>query len=267
MLYMASSQGDIWMEFDMETDTWQLRTMNLPGMRFVHMAKDGEWVWLLPYQGDEIVLWNCVSGEESVIYAEENPNKERGLAPYLFALDVGDDVLVFPQCETDHVLVIPKEGSIAAVRCETGSPAEGLKREDTAAVRKEEPMAESFRGADTAVAHKEEPAAAVVGRQNGARPLPGKEQIRKVAQRIPCGPRDCPSEYRKKTSYGYEFVKRLESGLILAYEYYEGTFLLLDGKLNLIRRVPCRLDIETVRGQQYATWKNAQTRYGYSGRI
>ena len=54
MLYMASSKGDIWMEFDMDTDSWEVRHMNLPGKRFVGMVKDGDLVWLFPYCGEEV---------------------------------------------------------------------------------------------------------------------------------------------------------------------------------------------------------------------
>lgn len=273
MLYMASSQGDIWMEFDMETDTWQLKSMNLSGMRFVHMAKDGGWVWLLPYLGDEVVLWNCASGEGRVVYVAENPNRESRLAPYLFAVDLGEAVAAFPQRETDHVLVIPKEAGVETarrlmisreasaevIRWETEPAAGGLeiKEAGTGADHREERMAVSLK----------EAAKAVMEGQDSAAPLLGEGQIRKVTQGIPCGLRDCPSEYRKKLGCGYEFVKQLDSGLILTYEYYEGTFLLLDRKLNLLRRVPCRLDIEVVRRQQDVIWRNAQVRYGYTGRI
>lgn len=205
MLYLASSKRDIWMEFDMETDTWKLRPMNLPGQRFVHMVKDGEWVWLLPYVGDEIALWNCVSGEGRTVCRLENQNGEQGFSMYLFGLDLGDSIAAFPQRLTDHILIIPKSA--------------------------------------------------------------GRDAIKKISKGIPCSPQDCPSEYRKNFGCGYEMVKRLDNGLILAYEYYEGTFMLLDGKLNLIRRIPCRLPIETVRQQLDVSWKNAQVRSGYSGRI
>lgn len=214
MLYLASSKKDVWMEFDMEMDTWQLFPMNLPGQRFVHMVKDGEWVWLLPYFGDEIVLWNRTLRQGHTVYAAENPNREKGFAPYLLGLDLGDAVAAFPQAETDHILIIPKNIGKEALERRTDD-----------------------------------------------------DMTRHVSGGIPCGPRDCPSEYRKNTGCGYEFVKRLDSGRILAYEYYEGTFMLLDGQLNLIRRVPCRLDPETVRRQRDAVWENTQVRNGYLGRI
>ena len=51
MLYMASSKCDIWMEFDIDNDTWQIKSMNLPDRKVYDMVKKGEWVWLLPYCG------------------------------------------------------------------------------------------------------------------------------------------------------------------------------------------------------------------------
>lgn len=230
MLYMASSKGDIWMEFDMEEETWQLRSMNLPGKRFVHLVKDGDWVWLLPEEGDEIILWNCVSGEKHVVYSLENQNRERGVAPYLFSIDLGDSVAAFPQCETDHILLISKETVREAVRREAHSPGAS---------------GDTFK----------------------AGPLLGESEVRKLTSGIPCSPQDCPSEHRRKAGCGYEIVKCLESGRILAYEYYEGSFLLLDRELNLLRRFPCRMPIEAVRQQQDVIWKNEQTKCGYSGRM
>ena len=41
MLYMASSKCDIWMEFDMDSDIWQMKTMSLSGRKFWDMVKRG----------------------------------------------------------------------------------------------------------------------------------------------------------------------------------------------------------------------------------
>lgn len=223
MLYLASSQGDVWMEFDMEKDCWQTRSMNLPGMRFVHMAKDGEWVWLFPYCGEDIALWNCIFGEGRVICTVENKNKERGVAPYLFALDLGDSVAAFPQRETDHILRLPKE------------------------------IQGNFSGET------------LVSQETDASLFMGQSKVAKLRGNIPCSPADCSSENRKKYGCGYQFVKQLDNGMILAYEYYDGAFLLLDKSLRQLRKVPCRLAIETVRQQQDVRQKNAQCRGGFSG--
>lgn len=245
MLYLASSKRDIWMEFDMATDTWRLLPMNLPGQRFVHMVKDGEWVWLLPYVGDEIILWNCVSGEGRTVYKSENQNREPGFSMYLFALDLGDSIAAFPQRRTDHILIIPKSIGRDALTKQAGNAAG---------------QADDMTGFINSTANQTENMTNLSGRT-------GKYSVRKISQGIPCSPRDCSSEYRKNLGCGYEMVKRLDNGLILAYEYYEGTFMLLDGKLNLIRRIPCRLNIETIRRQQDVIWKNAQVRSDYSGRL
>lgn len=250
MLYMASSKCDVWMEFDMERDSWQLKPMNLPGKRFVHMAKDGDWVWLLPYEGDEIVLWNRASGEGQVIYASENKNRERGIAPYLFALDLGEAVAAFPQWETDHVLVISKAAAMEALQ---GKAAAG-----------DMPTLGGATAGSPSSEQKDAVASAPMDRKE-ARLLEEKD-VRMIKHGIPCSPRDSQFDW-SQTGCGYQFIKRLESGLILAYEYYDGSFLLMDGELNLVRRIPCRLPIELVRQQKDVQWRNARYRYGYSGVI
>ena len=42
MLYMASAKCDVWMTFDMDSDTWQMKSMNLPKREFADMVKDKE---------------------------------------------------------------------------------------------------------------------------------------------------------------------------------------------------------------------------------
>lgn len=200
MLYMASGKCDIWMELDMDKDVWSLKTMGLPGRRFIHMVKDGEWVWLLPFCGDEIIRWNCATGESRIV-CHTVRNEVRN-TPYSFLVDAGDAVLAFPQQKTDHVLVMQKS--------EEG-------------------------------------------------------KIRELRNGIPCGPGANLTEYQRLRNSGYQFVKMLNNGLILAYEYYDGSFLLLDKTLRTVRKIPCRLPIEAVRQQEDQVIRNSQVLCGFSG--
>ncbi|MCM1219906.1 MAG: hypothetical protein NC548_35995, partial [Lachnospiraceae bacterium] len=82
---------------------------------------------------------------------------------------------------------------------------------------------------------------------------------------IPCGEEANLSEYQKARKSGYQFVKLLDNGRILAYEYYDGSFLILDRKLRVLSKTPCRLPIEAVRQQEDLMWKMAQIRSGFTG--
>lgn len=214
MLYMASAKCDVWMEFDMDNDTWSLKPMGLPGKRFAAMGKEGEWVWLFPFCGNKIVLWNCRTGEGQEIY--ETVDTEPRNIPYTLILDREDAVIAFPQQKTDHALVIEKPDNLA--RMQTG-----------------------------------------IERQEGGRALSGSGiGIREVRDGLPCGYGANVTEYRKQFYGAYNFVEELDNGLILTYEYYDGSFLLLNRRLQVLKKVPCRLPIEAVRQQQDTIWKNSQ---------
>lgn len=229
MLYMASSKCDVWMELDMDSDAWSLKSMGLPGKRFVDMVKDGEWVWLLPFCGDEIVVWNCRSGEGHTIY--HTINTEPRNTPYLLALDRGDAVIAFPQQKADNLLLIEKPD----VLTERGAAGKGRHVTETSAI------AEDLSAAGM--------------------------KITEMREGIPCGQGANLTEYQKQRNMGYQFVKRLASGMILAYEYYDGSFLLLDRNLQVVRKVPCRLSIEAVREQSDLVWKHDQCRGRFHGGI
>lgn len=106
MLYMASSKCDVWMEYDMDKDNWTVRHMNLPGKKFVGMVKDGNQVWLFPYCGEEVILWNRESGESRVVH--RTLKRETKNSPYVNGVDLGDRIVAFPQQWTDHFLVMRK---------------------------------------------------------------------------------------------------------------------------------------------------------------
>lgn len=222
MLYMASAKCDVWMEFDMNTDTWFLKPMGLPGKRFAAMGKEGEWVWLFPFCGNKIVLWNCKTDEAQEIY--ETVDTEPRNIPYTLLLDRQDAVIAFPQQKTDHVLVIQKSNFLAQTQM-------GVQQRE----------GQVFPGAGMG--------------------------IQEVRDGLPCGYGANVTEYRKQFYGAYHFVKQLENGLILTYEYYDGSFLLLNRKLQVLRKVPCRLPIEAVRQQQDTIWKNDQYRGGFHGGI
>lgn len=219
MLYMASAKRDAWMEFDMDSDSWQVRSMNLPGRRFLDMVKDKDSVWLLPYCGNEILRWNRVTGEGCVLYYTVNADSKN--APYAMGLDAGDFVAAFPQQVTDHVLLIPKS----------------LESRGEVTVSK------------------------------GTAPLRERDKIVERKGLIPCGEGAFQSEYQRQRKTGYEFVKKLESGRILAYEYYDGSFLVLNDQLQPLAKIPCRLPAEAVREQDEAIWKEAQYRGEFGGNV
>ncbi len=198
-LYLAASKCDAWLELDMDTDGWTLRRMNLPGRQFIDMVKDGAWVWLLPYDGQEIIRWNCETGESRVIYVTEKA--EARFSPYEFLLDCGEKLVAFPK-RADCLLVIPK--------AESG-------------------------------------------------------EIQEITEGFPCGKKDYASEYMAYFKAGYQFVKRLQDGRILAYEYYDGAFLLLDETLRLLKKIPCRLSAETVGKQWRLHWEKEQCGSCFTG--
>lgn len=229
MLYMASSKCDVWMELNMDNDAWSLKSMGLPGKRFIDMVKNGEWVWLLPFCGDEIILWNCRLGEGRAVY--KTINTEPRNTPYLFALDRGDAIIAFPQQKADSLLVIEKPDDLTAELLHKGC-GDGA---EACAVAEGQPV--------------------------------DWMKITEVRDGIPCGYGANLTEYQKQRNMGYQLVKRLDSGLILAYEYYDGSFLLLDDRLQIVKKVPCRLPIEAVRQQNDLIWKYDQYRGRFHGGI
>lgn len=233
MLYMASAKSDVWMEFDMDSDTWTLKPMGLSGKRFVHMVKDREWVWLLPLCGDEIVLWNCRTGEGRGVY--DTINVEVRNVPYSFAVDMGDCVIAFPQQKTDHLLM--------------------MKKPDFMMKKGADKIAEAAAGG--AEADAETAVEADIWEKD--------IRVKEVRSGIPCGYEANLTEYQKQRNGGYQYVKRLASGLILAYEYYDGSFLLLNRKLQSVKKIPCRLPIEAVRYQQDIVLMNNQCRGRFHG--
>lgn len=240
MLYMASSKCDVWMELDMDDDTWSVKPMGLPGRRFLHMVKDGEWVWLLPFCGDEIILWNCRTGESRL--ACHTVRNEARNSPYSFGVDMGEKIVAFPQQKTDHLLVMEKpERRVLEASGGQDSRAEGV-HESGQGAREEAPQDAADGG-----------------------PAPAGIKTQEVRKGIPCGFDANLTEYQRQRNSGYQFVKKLGGGLILAYEYYDGCFLVFNQKLQMVCKVPCRLPIEAVRQQEDLMWKNAQIRNGFSG--
>lgn len=207
ILYMASSKCDVWMEFDMDSDAWQIKSMNLPGRRFCNMVKKGEWVWLLPYCGDEILLWNCKTCESQLIYTA--PTQESRNVPYQFVIDLGDAIVTFP-AHKDNLLLIP-----------TAPQKSPQKAED--------------------------------------------EQVVEIADRVPCREKEYLSEYLKQSKIKYQYVKRLKNGRILAYEYMDGAFLILNESMQVLQKIHCRLPIDAVRQQQDLTWKQAKCQEEFNG--
>lgn len=207
MLYMAFFKCDVWLEFDMDSDTWQMKSMNLPGRKFYDMVKKGEWVWLLPYCGDDIILWNCRTCESQTIYAV--PTQESMNVPYQFALDLGDGIAAFPACK-DNLLLISTAPQRSSQKAENG-------------------------------------------------------QVIEVTDRAPCREKEYLAEYLKQSKVKYQYVKRLKNGRILAYEYMDGAFLILNESLHVLQKINCRIPIEAVRQQQDLTWKQAKCREEFNG--
>lgn len=215
MLYLASSKSDVWMEYDMDRDTWRMKSMNLPGKKFLNMVKRGEWVWLLPYLGEDLILWNCATEESQVIYTASV--KESKHIPYEYILDLGEAIGVFPAAQENLLLISLTDG------------------ED---VSKEITLAD--------------------GKKSGI-------QVLEVTGRAPCREKDYLSEYLKQFYIGYRFVKRLKNGNILTYEYYDGSFLILNTKLQVLEKIPCRLPMEAVRRQINNAWAAQQCKMEFNG--
>lgn len=91
------------------------------------------------------------------------------------------------------------------------------------------------------------------------------QELVKLISGLPCKKEEYLSEYLKQQKIGYQFAKQLHNGRILAYEFYDGAFLLLDQEMQLLQKIPCRLPIESVRQTQELTWKREQLRYGFCG--
>lgn len=207
MLYMASSKCDVWMEFDMNSDTWQMKSMHLSGRRFMDMVKKGEWVWLLPFYGDEIVLWNCRTCESQTIYSA--PTQESQNVPYQFALDLGDYIVAFSTLK-DNLLLI------------STAPQGSSQKADN-------------------------------------------EKIVEVTDRAPCREKEYLSEYLKQSKVKYQYVKKLKNGRILAYEYMDGAFLILNESLQVLQKIYCRIPIDAIRQQQDLTWKQVMCQEEFNG--
>ena len=203
MLYMASAKCDVWMTFDMDSDTWQMKSMNLPKREFADMVKDKERVWLFPYCGDEVILWNCITNKSQVIYRAKT--KETKYQPYEFACDLGDTIAAFSK-HAENVLLIPLDAS-------------------------------------------------------------GEQESIEITSRVPCREQDYLSEYQRSFKVGYQFVKKLKDGRILAYEYYDGAFFLLNRKLQIEKKIYCRLPLDAISRQQNITWENVQSKDGFSGNL
>ena len=207
MLYMASSKCDVWMEFDMDSDTWQMKSMNLPGKRFCDMVKKGEWVWLLPYCGDEVLLWNCKTCESQLIYTA--PTQESRKVPYQFLIDLGESIVAVPT-QKDDLLLIPAAPQTIIQKMENG-------------------------------------------------------KVIEVTDNAPCKEKEYLSEYLKQRKIRYQYVKKLENGRILAYEYLDGAFLILNESLQVLQKIHCRLTIDAVRQQQDLTWKQVNCQDKFNG--
>lgn len=244
ILYMVSAKCDVWMEFNMDNDSWKLKPMNLQGKKFIHMVKDGDWVWLLPYYGHEIILWNCITNENCKIY--DIVNKERNNIPYIQALDMGDFIAAFPQQETDCVLVIEKLDLMGIGDQANIGNVQGV---------------ENRAVAGELLIMEEKKASKASAR------LLGGTKIREIKGEVPCGLQVYLSEYLKGRGIGYSFLKKIGNGMILAYEYYDGCFLLFDNRIRLIKKIPCRMSAETIRQQYDIMWNYTQCRSRFKGEL
>ena len=208
MLYMASSKCDVWMEFNMENDTWKMKSMHLQRKGFFAMVKKGDWIWLLPYCGEDVILWNQVTCESRVLYSAAN--EEENDTPYVDGVETEEGVALFPAC-AEHVLWLSADVS------------------ERLPVEKE-----------------------------------------KLAQEIAddwmqCGKKKYMSEFQRQTKIGYEFVKKMNHGLIVVYEYYDGAFLILNEKMQVLRKVYCRLPIEAVNMQEDSILDSLQRKSEHAG--
>lgn len=216
ILYMVSAKCDMWMEFNMDSDSWKLKPMKLSGRKFIHMVKDGNWVWLFPFCGDEIILWNHITGESCKVC--NTINIGRNNAPYIQAFDLGNFIAAFPQQDTDHVLMIEKPNFEKSADSALTTLLRGIK-------------------------------------------------IKEIKGEIPCGQAAYLSEYLKGRKIGCSFLKKLNNGMILVYEYYDGCFLLLDNHVRVIRKIPCRLPAGMVRQEEDLMWRYAQHRSRFKGEL
>jgi len=247
MLYMASSKCDIWMEFDMDRDTWQMKSMGLPGMRWVDMVKYGDYVWLFPYGGDEVVCWNRSTCESCVVYSA--PTEECVNIPYAFGLDLGDDIAAFP-CYRENPLLIPH--STAGGGMNESKFSEWVKAGSN--VTKISAMVQSGR----TLADISKKALNVAGESDSTAAV-------EVPGRIPGRQKDFQSEYQRQLKTTYQFLQELDTGQILVYEHYDGAFLLLNRKLQIQQKIFCRLPLEAAWEQTDNLWRDAHCRSRFSG--
>lgn len=208
MLYMVSSKCDVWMEFNMENDTWKMKSMHLQKKGFYAMVKKVDRVWLLPFCGEEVILWNRVTCESRVLYSVSN--REENDIPYVDGVETEEGVALFPACE-EHVLLLPAD-----------------------------------------ISERE--------------PVEKEKLAQEIADdRMQCGKKKYLSEFQRQTKKGYEFVKKINHGLIVVYEYYDGAFLVLDEKMQVLKKAYCRLPMEAVNMQEDSILDSLQRKNEYAG--
>lgn len=208
MLYMASSKCDVWMEFNMEDDTWKIFSMCLQGKGFNDMVKKGDWVCLLPFCGEEVMLWNHVTCESRVLYSVSK--EEESDTPYVKGVEVEDGIALFPAC-AEHVLLLPVDFS-------------------------------------------------------GGKPVEKEKLAQEIADdKMQCGKKKYLSEFQRRTKTGYEFVKKMTDRQIVVYEYYDGAFLILNEKMQVLKKAYCRLPIEAVNMQEDSILDSLQRKSEHAG--
>ena len=90
-------------------------------------------------------------------------------------------------------------------------------------------------------------------------------QVVEVTDRAPCREKEYLSEYLKQRKVRYQYVKKLKNGRILAYECFDGAFLILNESLQVLQKTYCRIPIEAVRQQQDFIWKQVECRDEFNG--
>lgn len=109
MLYMASSQGDVWLEFNMDDGEAVVRPMQMKGFSTTDMETEGEECWLAELWNGQVVKWNKNTAQAKVLYSI--PKQELyGIAFSRLHIQ-GEYVYVYPLMHTE-ILQIHKTKNI-----------------------------------------------------------------------------------------------------------------------------------------------------------
>jgi len=84
---------------------------------------------------------------------------------------------------------------------------------------------------------------------------------------LPCHKEDYISESLKLSNMGYRFVRQLQKGVFLAYEQYDGAFLLINEEFQVEQKVICRVLKKEIAKQSCEVWMREEYKLGFGGQL